>query len=93
MRSSANSAVRLGNQIARIQARYTVEHFGMTNEEFKRKMESLARAQMESLAQAEKIVTQTEQILARANGDWAARMARLRAAMDRLEGRNGESRH
>ena len=85
MRSSANSAVRLGNQIARIQARYTVEHFGMTNEEFKRKMESLA--------QAEKIVTQTEQILARANGDWAARMARLRAAMDRLEGRNGESRH
>lgn len=65
----------------------------MTNEEFKRKMESLARAQMESLAQAEKIVTQTEQILARANGDWAARMARLRAAMDRLEGRNGESRH
>ena len=85
MRSSANSAVRLGNQIARIQARYTVERFGMTNEEFKRKMESLA--------QAEKIVTQTEQILARANGDWVARMARLRAAMDRLAGRNGESRH
>ena len=57
----------------------------MTNEEFQKRMQDLA--------EADKKVTQTEQMVAKSKVDWARQMARLRAAMDRLEGRNGESRH
>ena len=48
---------------------------------------------MQNLAEADKKLTQTEQMVAKSRVDWARQMARLRAAMDRLEGRNGETRH